>query len=260
MSVISRENLIDFDNFAYGSAQSTLLFLIIALCVVLYIWLGKVDLGGSKHMNAVKTRRLLLRGRADRGHCGLSVLLRDHDQLQDRDRALRGRLLADAVQLAATTSTCSRSGEFPAQHPELGDRRHADGRLRAAARGDGVLRAGAGALPRPDAPAPDHPRGVDVPADRGARGPLRADPLHRHLQHPLGADPQLHHLHPALHRLGADHLHARPADRDRGGGDRRRRDALGDHHQGVPAADVAGDGDDRAAWPSSAPGTSSCSR
>ena len=48
MSVISRENLIDFDKFAYGSAQSTLLFLIIALSVVLYIWLGKVDLGGSK--------------------------------------------------------------------------------------------------------------------------------------------------------------------------------------------------------------------
>ena len=48
MSVISRENLIDFDNFALGSAQSTLLFLIIALSVILYIWLGKVDLGGSK--------------------------------------------------------------------------------------------------------------------------------------------------------------------------------------------------------------------
>ncbi|HRO10598.1 carbohydrate ABC transporter permease [Amaricoccus sp.] len=48
MSVISRENLIDFDKFAYGSAQSTLLFLIIALSVILYIWLGKVDLGGEK--------------------------------------------------------------------------------------------------------------------------------------------------------------------------------------------------------------------
>lgn len=48
MSVISRENLIDFDKFAYGSAQSTLLFLIILICVSLYIWLGKVDLSGSK--------------------------------------------------------------------------------------------------------------------------------------------------------------------------------------------------------------------
>jgi trehalose/maltose transport system permease protein len=48
MSIISRENLIDFDNFAYGSAQSTLLFLIIALSVILYIWLGRVDLGGGK--------------------------------------------------------------------------------------------------------------------------------------------------------------------------------------------------------------------
>lgn len=48
MSIISRENLIDFDKFAYGSAQSTLLFLIIALSVILYIWLGRVDLGGQK--------------------------------------------------------------------------------------------------------------------------------------------------------------------------------------------------------------------
>jgi trehalose/maltose transport system permease protein len=48
MSVISRENLFEFNNFAYGSAQSTLLFLIIALSVILYIWLGKVDLGGQK--------------------------------------------------------------------------------------------------------------------------------------------------------------------------------------------------------------------
>ncbi len=47
MSVISRENLIDFDKFAYGSAQSTLLFAIIAIFVVLYIWIGRVDLGGS---------------------------------------------------------------------------------------------------------------------------------------------------------------------------------------------------------------------
>ncbi|MGL5009720.1 MAG: carbohydrate ABC transporter permease [Paracoccaceae bacterium] len=47
MSVISRENMIDFDNFAYGAAQSTLLFAIIAIFVSLYIWLGKVDLGGG---------------------------------------------------------------------------------------------------------------------------------------------------------------------------------------------------------------------
>ncbi|MCC5973807.1 MAG: sugar ABC transporter permease [Rubellimicrobium sp.] len=47
MSVISRENMIDFNNFAYGSAQSTLLFAIIAVFVALYIWLGKVDLAGN---------------------------------------------------------------------------------------------------------------------------------------------------------------------------------------------------------------------
>lgn len=47
MSVISRENLIDFDKFAYGSAQSTLLFAIIAVFVAAYIWLGKVNLTGE---------------------------------------------------------------------------------------------------------------------------------------------------------------------------------------------------------------------
>jgi hypothetical protein len=47
MSVISRENLFEFNNFAYGSAQSTLLFAILAIFVALYIWLGKVNLSGE---------------------------------------------------------------------------------------------------------------------------------------------------------------------------------------------------------------------
>lgn len=47
MSVISRENMIDFNNFAYGAAQSTLLFAMLAIFVSLYIWLGRVDLTGE---------------------------------------------------------------------------------------------------------------------------------------------------------------------------------------------------------------------
>jgi trehalose/maltose transport system permease protein len=47
MSVLARENLFDFDKFAYGSAMSTLLFLIIALLTMLYIWLGKVRFDGG---------------------------------------------------------------------------------------------------------------------------------------------------------------------------------------------------------------------
>jgi trehalose/maltose transport system permease protein len=47
MSVISRENLFDFDKFAYGSAESTLLFLFLIAMVSLYIWLGKVNLSGG---------------------------------------------------------------------------------------------------------------------------------------------------------------------------------------------------------------------
>lgn len=44
MSVSARENLIDFDKFAYGAAQSTLLFAIIALMSILAMYFGKVSL------------------------------------------------------------------------------------------------------------------------------------------------------------------------------------------------------------------------
>jgi trehalose/maltose transport system permease protein len=44
---VARENLIDFDKFAYGSAESTLLFLLIAVMTILYIWLGRVNLEGG---------------------------------------------------------------------------------------------------------------------------------------------------------------------------------------------------------------------
>jgi len=44
MSVFARENLFDFDNFAYGSAASTLLFLTIAFITILYIFVGRVKL------------------------------------------------------------------------------------------------------------------------------------------------------------------------------------------------------------------------
>jgi trehalose/maltose transport system permease protein len=47
MSIVARENMIDFNKFAYGSAQSTLLFAILAICVSLYIWLGRVNLSGE---------------------------------------------------------------------------------------------------------------------------------------------------------------------------------------------------------------------
>ena len=47
MSVISRENMIDFAKFAYGATQSTMLFAMLALFVGLYIWLGKVNLTGE---------------------------------------------------------------------------------------------------------------------------------------------------------------------------------------------------------------------
>ncbi len=48
MSVFAKENLFDFDKFAFGSAASTLLFVILATFTVLYLWLGRVNLSGSR--------------------------------------------------------------------------------------------------------------------------------------------------------------------------------------------------------------------
>ncbi|PBC03805.1 sugar ABC transporter permease [Mesorhizobium sp. WSM3860] len=48
MSVFVRENLFEFDKFAYGSAASTLLFLIVALLTISYIRLGRIDLEGGR--------------------------------------------------------------------------------------------------------------------------------------------------------------------------------------------------------------------
>lgn len=48
MSVLSYLQLQQFGDYGEGSAQSTLLFLIITLFVTLYIWLGRVDLSGDR--------------------------------------------------------------------------------------------------------------------------------------------------------------------------------------------------------------------
>ncbi|MEN3793011.1 sugar ABC transporter permease [Fulvimarina sp. MAC3] len=47
MSVFAQENLFQFDKFAYGSAASTFLFLVIAMITLLYIKVAKLDLGGK---------------------------------------------------------------------------------------------------------------------------------------------------------------------------------------------------------------------
>ena len=48
MSIFARENLFEFDRFAYGSAASTLLFLIIGLLTIAYIRLGRLSLDGGR--------------------------------------------------------------------------------------------------------------------------------------------------------------------------------------------------------------------
>lgn len=48
MSVYARENLFDYDQFAYGSAASTLLFLVIALITVFFIMVTRMDIEGNR--------------------------------------------------------------------------------------------------------------------------------------------------------------------------------------------------------------------
>lgn len=48
MSIFSRENLFEFDKFAYGSAASTLLFLIIGLLTIAYIRIGRLSFDGGR--------------------------------------------------------------------------------------------------------------------------------------------------------------------------------------------------------------------
>jgi len=48
MSVYAREYLFDFDKFAYGSAASTLLFLIIGLITILYVWIGRIEMSRER--------------------------------------------------------------------------------------------------------------------------------------------------------------------------------------------------------------------
>ncbi|TPJ37218.1 sugar ABC transporter permease [Mesorhizobium sp. B2-8-3] len=48
MSTFARENLFEFDKFAYGSAASTLLFLIIGLLTIAYIRIGRLSLDGGR--------------------------------------------------------------------------------------------------------------------------------------------------------------------------------------------------------------------
>ena len=48
MSVYARENLFDYDQFAYGSAASTLLFLVIALITITFITATRMDLEGKR--------------------------------------------------------------------------------------------------------------------------------------------------------------------------------------------------------------------
>jgi trehalose/maltose transport system permease protein len=48
ISVLSRENLIDFDKFALGSAQATVLFLMLTGMTLLYIWIGRVNFDGGR--------------------------------------------------------------------------------------------------------------------------------------------------------------------------------------------------------------------
>lgn len=47
MSIYARQQLVEFQSVGYGSAASTLLFMTIALCIIIYVMVGKVRFDGS---------------------------------------------------------------------------------------------------------------------------------------------------------------------------------------------------------------------
>ncbi len=119
------QNLFDFDKFAYGSAASTLLFLIIAMMTVLYIWLGRVnsarasDEPGPLPNAACSTCAVVV----DRRGLGLPVLLRDPDQLQDRNRRCSRSTTGRIRSRWSNYVDVFDHGPLPAQPAELADRR-----------------------------------------------------------------------------------------------------------------------------------------
>jgi trehalose/maltose transport system permease protein len=48
MSVFAQENLFQFDKFAYGSAASTMLFLVIGIITIVYLKLARINFDGGR--------------------------------------------------------------------------------------------------------------------------------------------------------------------------------------------------------------------
>jgi ABC-type glycerol-3-phosphate transport system permease component len=98
MSVYARENLFDFDQFAYGSAASTLLFLVIALITITFILATRMDLEGKTHETEHLAARASTPSSRHRGAGGVPVLLRDPHLARRRPGAVRGQLPAQGAQ------------------------------------------------------------------------------------------------------------------------------------------------------------------
>ena len=159
---------------------------------------------------------------------GLPVLLRDPHQLQNGHRAVRGRLLAEGRSRSTTTSRSSPRATSRATSSTRCSSRPRSSFLSLLLGVTAAYALGARPLPRPLACSCFTILSVSMFPQLAVLAGLfelvRTVGLY---QHALRADLLLHDLHAALHGVGADHLHARPADRDRGGGDRRRRHARG---------------------------------
>jgi trehalose/maltose transport system permease protein len=48
MSIYARQQLVDYQDLGYGSAAATMLFMLIALCVAVYVTIGRVKLDGER--------------------------------------------------------------------------------------------------------------------------------------------------------------------------------------------------------------------
>ena len=236
MSVFARQQLVDFQDVGYGSAASTLLFLLIAAFTVVYLTLGRRRAGGARPW-VRRLRRLVRRGwrfyllvavivlyTVFPFYCAIVSSLQDRRRTCSVDRA--GPAAAGLEQLRRGVPRAA----LRAQHPELAVRRRLDGRGLAGAGGDRRLRARA------------HPASAagrlllftilgvsmfpQIAVLSGMFELVRALGLYNTLL-ALILSYMIFTLPFTVWVL--DHLHARAAAGDRGGGDRRRRHAVDDH-------------------------------
>ena len=151
MSVYARQQLVDFQEVGYGSAASTLLFLIVGLCIVLYMTVGTRALGQGDKPMKTPARPL----RCSTCWWRRSSSMRSFPFYYAIVTSLKARFRSCSASTTCPTTwtwdnyvAVFREQPFAANMPQLGAGVVVGGGAVAVARRDGGLRAGARTVPR----------------------------------------------------------------------------------------------------------------